>query len=101
MMRALLLCLPALLSCGTAMPGDEATETTVGSRLTPLYFVGTDGSRVPSMSWFLDKQTGKRCQLTLGPGGPGGPPPAIVCATDGMDPGDPARTALVSFTLQP
>jgi hypothetical protein len=99
-MRTLLLCLSLLLSCGAPMAADQLDMASpvviAGSRLTPLYFKGTDGTKIPSM-WFIDKQTGKRCALNGGFDSGAGIPSEVYCADH---PGAPAGNS-IRFTLEP
>lgn len=96
---SLFLSLSVLLSCGGPMPEDAAdmgpASVVAGSRLTPLYFRGSDGSRVPSI-WFLDKKTGRRCALNVYEGA--GAPADVFCATS---PGAAPDADSVHFTLAP
>ena len=124
-MRALLLCLPALLSCGAPMdgvPGTAGAEGTPGapgasgapgpmgapgrdavapgSRLQPLYWKGADGSRIAAGVW-RDMKTGETCGLQVASGTYWMPGATYLCIPIGrtIGPGDDATA--VRFTLEP
>lgn len=88
----------ALLSCGAPVPGEEGREgergadgergaqgpagrdaVAAGSRLRPVWLVGTDGTR--QHAGFYDTERRERCQLRLIEGGSWEGP--YVCAPPG------------------
>lgn len=74
---------------------DGRDAVVAGSRLRPLWLIGTDGSRVPSFA-FWDNERRERCFLQAVPGNP---PDSMerICAPWGI-PADVGR--FVRFSLE-
>lgn len=94
------LCLPLLLSCGDPASAEPAPRDeiqvfglTPGKRISPIYNVGSDGSRIPAMNTFWDRERNEQCSLTPGPSG-------LYCAPYGTTVTSGNAASYVSFVSQ-